>query len=165
MGAGNLLNYHFNANDPNYQAHWTEHADAFFSVLAPAAVLGFSENGIRGRTGGRWNVTKAGLAAVEGHLRSIDALGNEAPQNSAMLARLKAGKTSQSDINFYEHELLEAGYRARGLDQEGAHAQTLKAQGLDPNKPESVSELYHPDVIRDNPSVFNKAVREAAGVE
>mgnify|MGYP002351354456 CR=1 FL=1 len=66
------------------------------------------------KAGGGIKVTDKGIARVEGHLKSIDAL-NE-PANAAMIDRLKAGMTSPQDINFYMHELKESAFMRQSLD-------------------------------------------------
>jgi RHS repeat-associated protein len=105
-------------------------------------------------------ITEAGLSRIEGHLASIvaedgsTALGDRA--NQAMLARLRAGQTAPQDINFYVHELKESARVGAGLDQQAAHEAALQWQGI-PYKTGYESQLYHPDVIRQFSTEFNRA--------
>ncbi|MEM9168110.1 MAG: RHS repeat-associated core domain-containing protein [Pseudomonadota bacterium] len=102
-------------------------------------------------------VSNRGIDAVEGYLRSIDAL-DFAP-NVAMIERLKSGERTVQDLNFYQHELIEAGVVNRlGLDVEAAHLETLKLQGIE-YAPGFQADIYAPDVIDTFPDYFNQATR------
>jgi hypothetical protein len=103
-------------------------------------------------------VTGSGLARVEAHLD--DVLANQFSEFSradqltfqagerGMLDRLRSGATSSQDIEFYMHELKEsARFRATGNLMD-SHNAALQWRGV------TSQELFHPEVIRANPSVF-----------
>ncbi len=123
---------------------------------AGMALLGIGGEGARRTVERGGPVTSEGLATIESHLGRLGAL--EDPANTAMLERLKAGQTSIQDLNFYEHELMEAaqmigsdyGYDAA----RAAHLETLQWQGI-PFEPGYESLLYHPDVISQFSENFN----------
>lgn len=74
-----------------------------------------------------------------------------------MLQRLRGGKATTHDTNFYLHELKESFLmNRRGLGARDAHLKTLEWQGI-PYKAGYESQLYSPDVIRDLPEYFNPA--------
>lgn len=104
-------------------------------------------------------VTEQGLARVESHLD--DVLRNQFPEFSradqlsfqagerGMLDRLRSGATSSQDIEFYMHELKEsARFRATG-NLPDSHNAALQWRGV------TSQDLFHPEVIRANPSVFS----------
>ena len=101
-------------------------------------------------------ITNRGIARIEKHLKSIDALDD--PANLMMIKRLKDGKRSFQDINFYMHELKESSLLSSGLKPRGAHLQTLKWQNI-LYKPGYEKYLYHPSVIDKFPDFFNPTVR------
>ena len=82
------------------------------------------------------------------------------PPNVAMLQRLKDGLASPEDINFYQHEMIEAELMAEGLDARAAHLRTLERQGV-AYEPGYEAQLYHWSVISDYPDHFNPAALAA----
>jgi hypothetical protein len=105
-------------------------------------------------------VTAAGIARIEAHLGRLGTVGD--PANAAMIARLKAGETAAQDINFYLHEMREAeimgergGYGVYELER-AAHLETLEWQGIS-YEAGYEAQLYHPEVIRQFPELFNPA--------
>jgi hypothetical protein len=76
--------------------------------------------------------------------------------NQAMIGRLRAGKTSSHDINFYVHELKESALMARGVQSRPAHRETLEWQGI-LYRPGYENQLYHPSVICRFRENFNEA--------
>jgi RHS repeat-associated protein len=107
-----------------------------------------------------------GLPAVEGHLRWLSGIQGadfdkdpfDAP-NREMLDRLRRGEESPWDVAFYRHEMAEADLcrPARKLPLEDAlkmqkrsHEQVLR------NQKNREKDLYHPDVVFRNRSVFGK---------
>ncbi|MGF6348361.1 RHS repeat-associated protein [Variovorax sp. W2I14] len=107
-----------------------------------------------------------GLPTVEGHLRWLSGIQGadfdkdpfDAP-NREMLDRLRRGEESPWDVAFYRHEMAEADLcrPARKLPLEDAlkiqkqsHEQVLR------NQQNREKDLYHPDVVFRNRSVFGK---------
>jgi hypothetical protein len=97
-------------------------------------------------------ITRRGIDRVEEHLKRF---GPDAP-NQAMIGRLRAGKTSSHDINFYVHELKESALMARGVQSRPAHRETLEWQGI-LYRPGYENQLYHPSVICRFRENFNEA--------
>ncbi len=100
--------------------------------------------------------TPEGIANIERHLdrekiRSLDETGN-----AAMIERLKAGERTEHDMNFYNHETIEASIMDAdaSVSARDAHLRTLETQGI-PYDAKTDSKLFHPDVIRENPKIFN----------
>ena len=107
-----------------------------------------------------------GLPTIEGHLRwlagiqgaNFDTDPFDAP-NREMLSRLKRGEESPWDVAFYRHEMAEAGLckPARGLPLEGAlRVQKQSHESVMRNQQNREKDLYHPDVVFRNRSVFGK---------
>ncbi len=82
------------------------------------------------------------------------------PPNQEMIQRLQNGETTPWDQSFYEHELMEKGLMDQNpdLSPRDAHSMTLQRQGI-PETPGYQKEIYHPDVIKNNPEYFNPACR------
>ena len=80
------------------------------------------------------NVTKEGIRQIEEHLGKLDALDD--PANLEMLRRLKAGEIGETELRFYEHELIESqlieDYGYEGA--RNAHLETLEKQGIEYKK-------------------------------
>ena len=69
------------------------------------------------------------------HIFDIDEL------NEGMLQRLRNGYTTEADVSFYEHELLEATLMENGMSYEEAHETALRELG------HSRWQIYHPDIV------------------
>lgn len=107
-----------------------------------------------------------GLPTIEGHLRWLAGMQGadfdkdpfDAP-NREMLSRLKRGEESQWDIAFYRHEMAEADLckPARGLPlEEALRMQKQSHESVMRNQRNRERDLYHPDVVYRNRSVFGK---------
>jgi RHS repeat-associated protein len=104
-------------------------------------------------------LTQEGIDAVSSHLSQFD----EFAPNTQMVQRLQsafdAGQNATgADANFFLHETSEANFMSQGLDYDAAHAASLELHGASPFS------LYAPEVIDANPSLFNNAWRQAAGL-
>jgi RHS repeat-associated protein len=89
-------------------------------------------------------VTEETLLAIEEHLATVEGGGD--PENLMMLDRLRMALQSGesltgADLNFFEHELLEAARVAEGIPQEIAHWAAIFEAGVSPFA------LYAPEVI------------------
>ncbi len=113
--------------------------------------------------------SKIDLVYITSHLRWVFALNypgenfitsrNAGPERD-MLARLILGKDDPQDIAFFRHERAEANFCkpyynvdsdiARRV-QEDAHLRVLRDQQT------TSRDLYHPDVIKNYPDLFNKS--------
>ena len=76
-----------------------------------------------------------------------------------MIARLRAGQTSEQDINFYMHELKESALMAPGVSgsQGGPPRNPQMAAQDHPTSPATSLSFYHPEVIAELPEHFNPA--------
>ena len=99
-------------------------------------------------------VNADGIAKIEQHLSRLDAL--DWGPNQEMISRLQQGYSTPQDLNFYNHELIEADLLNQGLDARDAHLETLRQQGI-PYEPGYERQLYAPSVIRQYPDHFNPA--------
>ena len=105
-------------------------------------------------------VTEDGLNAVKQHLS-----GDLADEfNDAMISRLEnayANNTSidGADLDFYAHEIYESTLMKNGMNYNDAH-EAAKAYY---NATEF--NLYHPEVVKANPKLFNNAWFEFWGIE
>lgn len=106
-------------------------------------------------------LSEKGLKLVEEHLATFE----KWEPNESMVQRLRTAlsngeKVTGADANFYLHEANEAttierlGYEGA----EGAHAAALEKYGV------KEFDLYHPEVIKTNPSEFNNAWRAYWGI-
>ena len=102
--------------------------------------------------------TEQDLRIIERHLSALDAL-DAFPPNRAMLQRLKAGKNDPEDLNFHQHEIIEAQLMAEGVEDRAAHLQALARQGI-AYEPGYEARLYHPSVVLRYPDHFNPAARK-----
>ncbi len=103
-------------------------------------------------------ITEKGLARVEQHLNDIlinQGLPEEFQSGErGMLERLRAGNRTLQDIEFYLHELKESAVFRRTGDLLGAHLEALQWRGV------TEKSLFHPEVIQQNPQLFNESWRE-----
>ncbi len=67
-------------------------------------------------------------------------------------------KVTGANGNFYLHEASEATFMGNGLSYDAAHAAALGKYGVSPFS------LYTPEVIQENPTLFNNAWRAGAGL-
>jgi RHS repeat-associated protein len=104
-------------------------------------------------------LTQEGIDAVGSHLSQFD----EFAPNTQMVQRLQSSfdagqNVTGADANFFLHETSEANFMSQGLDYDAAHAASLELHGASPFS------LYAPEVIDANPTLFNNAWRQAAGL-
>ncbi len=105
-------------------------------------------------------VTEDGLNTVKQHLS-----GDLADEfNDAMISRLESAYANNTpiegaDLDFYAHEIYESTLMKNGMSYEDAH-EAAKAYY---NATEF--NLYHPEVIKANPKLFNNAWFEFWGIE
>ena len=97
-------------------------------------------------------VTEKGINTVKQHLSGD--LADE--YNDAMITRIEQAynkklKISGADLDFYAHELYEANMMNKGMSYENAHELAkMYYNAIEFN-------LYHPEVIKQNPKLFNHA--------
>ena len=119
--------------------------------VAIGAGIGSAISGVAGRVASRGiRVSEKGLGLIGEHLAQF----GEVEYNSMMMQRpgsaLNSGaRITGADATFYLHEASEATMQARGLSQPAAHAAALSKYG-------SEYDLYHPDVIKALPQMFNQ---------
>ncbi len=92
-------------------------------------------------------ITSKGMDIVKNHLARFEFAAND-----AMVGRLESAigrRVTGADANFYLHEVSEATMMGRGLSYEAAHAGALQKYGVSPFS------LYHPNVIKEFPKLFN----------
>ncbi len=102
-------------------------------------------------------VSERGINIIENHLsRPVfqEPDGAMAPENEAMLQRLRAaleeGSTiSGADASFYMHEIYESTLMDQGMLPEEAHPASFARYDVSPFS------IYHPDVIQTFPERFN----------
>jgi hypothetical protein len=102
-------------------------------------------------------VTEKGLARVESHLDAVlkheDLPASFQAGERGMLERLRQGNLERQDVEFYMHELKEsATFRTTG-DLGAAHQRALQWRGA------TERDLFHPDVIKQHPELFNSSWR------
>jgi RHS repeat-associated protein len=95
-------------------------------------------------------VSQKGLSIVENHLATFGSV----PENTAMVNRLRAALTkgeaiTGADASFYLHEATEATLVSRGVEQTDAHLMAFAKYDVSPFS------VYHPDVIKSFPELFN----------
>ena len=105
-------------------------------------------------------VTDEGLDIVKKHITEN---GFEAYENTAMIQRLtdsmNAGqKVSGADASYYMHELREATFMKDGMLYESAHSAALEYYNVSPFS------VYHPDVIKIDPSAWGRPWFEFWGI-
>ncbi len=141
---------------------------AFFGIVTMGASalklakLGEAANLLRtaeAAENGGIRLSQKGLDLVGNHLSQFEEFGG----NSGMMQRLQdafaAGqKVTGADANFYLHEASEATMMGRGLGYDAAHSAALGKYGV------TEFNLYHPEVIQANSTLFNNAWRAAAGL-
>lgn len=105
-------------------------------------------------------VTEKGLNTIKQHLS-----GDLADEfNDAMINRLETAfnnntKISGADLDFYAHEIYEANLMKNGMSYDNAHeAAKVYYDATEFN-------FYHPEVIKQNPKLFNNAWFEFWGIE
>lgn len=100
------------------------------------------------------------MGVVERHLGTFDAdAGNVAMVQRLRTALSNGERVTGADANFYLHEASEASMMGRGMSQEAAHAAAIEKYGVSPFS------LYHPDVIKANPSIFGTGFKKFWGLE
>jgi hypothetical protein len=102
-------------------------------------------------------VTEKGLARVESHLDAVlkheDLPISFQAGERGMLERLRQGNLERQDVEFYMHELKEsATFRSTG-DLGAAHQRAIQWRGV------TERDLFHPDVIKQHPELFNSSWR------
>jgi hypothetical protein len=115
---------------------------------------GIVKQGLGKISGKEYTVTQKGLNNVRNYLTEQGFIDDY--ENQAMLSRLsnamKNGvKITGADAVFYTHELKEAQLVALGTEQLVAHKIALKFYEVSPFS------VYHPEVIKMNPSLWNKS--------
>jgi len=88
--------------------------------------------------------------------------GPNAPYTRSGIQNIEAYLSSLDSLE-YNHESIESGLVAGGMDVAAAHLETLRLQGI-PYAPGFQAQIYHPSVIQQFPDSFNEATRKAAGV-
>ena len=107
------------------------------------------------------NVSPKGLNIVKEHLSQNF---GDFPENLAMIKRLEEAlannkKISGADASFYMHEVSESTMMKKGIDYDTAHEMALQKYDV------SRFSVYHADVIKSMPDIFNKNWRKFWGVE
>jgi hypothetical protein len=127
------------------------------SVGEFTTVIGYYASGSSVAPKGIPKVTDKGLTRVESHLD--DVLKNQGLPREfqagerAMLDRLRSGQATKQDIEFYMHELKESAVFRRTGDLRGAHQNALDFRRV------TERDLFHPEVIQQNPQIFNESWR------
>ena len=92
--------------------------------------------------------TRDGIERIEQHLAKLGALDD--PANAAMLKRLREGNIGETELRFYQHELLEmeiiTDYSYEGA--RAAHLEVLEMQGI-PYEKGYEKMLYGDDIYND----------------
>jgi filamentous hemagglutinin len=105
------------------------------------------------------NLTQEGIDAVSSHLSQFDEFAPNTQMVQRLQSSLDAGRNvTGADANFFLHETSEANFMSQGLNYAAAHAASLELHGASPYI------LYHPEIIDTNPTLFNNAWRQAAGL-
>ncbi|SDX43330.1 WXG100 family type VII secretion target [Paenibacillus sp. PDC88] len=122
---------------------------------------GQSGQGLGKLEGKELNVTQKGLNIVKEHLSQNF---GDYPENSAMIERLEDAlvnkkKISGADASFYMHEVSESTIMKKGIDYDTAHEMALEKYEV------SRFSVYHPDVIKSMPDIFNKNWRKFWGLD
>ncbi len=132
---------------------------SLFAGQGELKIVRGAERGVLAAESGGVRLSQKGLDLVGNHLSQFEEFGG----NSGMMQRLQdafaAGqKVTGADANFYLHEASEATMMGRGLGYDAAHSAALGKYGV------TEFNLYHPEVIQANPTLFNNAWRAAAGL-
>lgn len=132
------------------------------SVIGKGAYNGnvYEGHGLGTLEGKEIKVSQKGIDIVKEHLSEQFS----DPANDAMIARLEQalanGDTiTGADASFYMHELAETTLMNEGLDYSTAHLQALQKYDV------SQFSVYHPDVIQEFSSQFNKLWKSFWGIE
>ena len=106
--------------------------------------------------------TAEGFQRMLNHLKSFVGGGKLDPPEQAMVNRIQSalengGNIEGADLGFYQHELAEAPLMQRGVPYPDAHAAAKQQYGVGKDW-----ELYDPDVILNNSTLFNPKASEYA---
>ncbi len=146
---------------PNGVISWLQMdmADGDSSLDDVGTVIGESSKGLvkegLGKISGKeYTVTQKGIDKIKQYL--TDQGFNDDYENQAMIERLEnalknGAKITGADAVFYAHELKEAQLVASGVEQAVAHKIALKYYEVSPYS------VYHPEVIKMQPSWWNQA--------
>jgi hypothetical protein len=97
-------------------------------------------------------ITEKLLNRIETHLDDILELQDLPPilqsGERAMLNRLRSGYTTEQDIEFYVHELIESAIFRRTGNLKQAHQNAIRLRRI------GERQLFHPDVIFQYPELF-----------
>jgi RHS repeat-associated protein len=104
-------------------------------------------------------ITQKGLDLVRNHLSKFDMT----PENQAMIERLENAlkngtKVAGADASFYMHEAAEYTLMSKGMSYEAAHAASIAKYQVSPFS------LYAPEVVKNNPELFNDKWFEFWGI-
>ncbi|MFY0517965.1 hypothetical protein ACOMCU_09035 [Lysinibacillus sp. UGB7] len=122
---------------------------------------GSSGQGLGKLVGKELNVSEKGLKIVKEHLSENF---GDYPENLAMIKRLENAlankqKISGADASFYLHEVSESTMMKKGVDYDTAHEMAIKKYNVSPFS------VYHADVIKSMPDIFNKNWRKFWGLD
>jgi filamentous hemagglutinin len=117
------------------------------------------ESFVSGTKSASVQLSQQGLDLVASHLSQFE----DDVANAGMLGRLqsapaKGQSVTGADANFYLHEISESTLMRQGLSYDAAHAAAIAKYDVSP------FELYAPEVIDANPTLFNNAWRRVAGL-
>jgi hypothetical protein len=121
---------------------------------------GQSGQGLGKLEGKELNVSQKGLNIVKEHLQNF----GDFLENIAMIKRLEDAlankkKISAADASFYMHEVSESTMMKKGIDYDTAHEMALEKYNV------SRFSVYHADVIKSMPDIFNKNWRKFWGLD
>ncbi|MCZ6919457.1 MAG: hypothetical protein O7C60_03740, partial [Rickettsia endosymbiont of Ixodes persulcatus] len=122
---------------------------------------GQSGQGLGKLEGKELNVSEKGLNIVKEHLSQNF---GDFPENLAMIKRLEDAlankkKISGADSSFYMHEVSESTMMKKGIDYDTAHEMALQKYDV------SRFSVYHADIIKSMPDIFNKNWRKFWGLD
>ncbi|MEK3964567.1 hypothetical protein [Paenibacillus sp. FSL H7-0323] len=122
---------------------------------------GQSGQGLGKLEGKELNVSEKGLNIVKEHLSQNF---GDFPENLAMIKRLEDAlankkKISGADSSFYMHEVSESTMMKKGIDYDTAHEMALQKYDV------SRFSVYHADIIKSMPEIFNKNWRKFWGLD
>ncbi|MET1176110.1 RHS repeat domain-containing protein [Paenibacillus amylolyticus] len=152
--------------DPLGLSKWETKSEGTDEVVRKTGAYNSSNNGQSGQglgklEGKELNVSEKGLNIVKEHLSQNF---GDFPENLAMIKRLEDAlankkKISGADSSFYMHEVSESTMMKKGIDYDTAHEMALQKYDV------SRFSVYHADIIKSMPDIFNKNWRKFWGLD
>jgi hypothetical protein len=136
---------------PQYRDNGTTPDENVSQTTVDGAGNGLVKEGLGKISGNTYKVTQSDINTIKRHLSGFDpSYANKEMINRLETALKNGTSITGADASFYLHELKESGLMRSGMSYAQAHQAALNFYGV------SNFSVYHPDVIKIDPSYWNQ---------